>query len=191
MKKTVSKSFFCKPTIELAKDLLGMHLCTENKQGITIGKIVETEAYLFKNDPACHAHKGRTKRNEVMFGPAGNAYVYLCYGMYNLFNVVSNKKGFGEAVLIRALEPITGIELMQKRRKTNNIKQLCNGPGKLVLALGIDQTHNGNCLRTSSIRILKNQNSKFQIESSSRIGISQAKDLNLRFTIKDNKFLSK
>lgn len=191
MKKFVSKSFFDKPTKTLAKDLLGTYLYTEHKHGITIGKIVETEAYLFKNDPACHAHKGKTKRNEMMFEEAGKAYIYLCYGMYHLFNVVSGKKGIGEAVLIRALEPIEGIELMKKRRNIKNIKQLCSGPGKLVLAMGIHAKHNGICLRTGPIKIAAKKNSKFEIQVSPRIGISQAQDLLLRFTIKGNKFLSK
>ena len=129
----LGKKFFNQPTIDLAKSLLGKYLVFGNLKGI----IVETEAYLGYNDPGCHASRGQTLRNAPMFGPAGNIYVYLIYGMYYCFNIVSGKIGEGEAVLIRALEPIEGIPLMQKRRKTTKLENLCSGPGKLTQAFGI------------------------------------------------------
>jgi len=183
--------FFNKPTIELAKALLGKYLVF----GKLKGKIVETEAYLFHGDPGCHASKGPTARNAPMFMEAGFTYVYLIYGMYHCLNIVSGKKGEGEAVLIRALEPIEGIELMKKRRKTDKIENLCNGPGKLTQAFGITRKHNMLSLQGSKIQIhgsiLPDSHKKLEIVSSTRIGLSAGADLELRFYIKGNKFVSK
>lgn len=187
----MSNDLFQKDTITVAKELLGMYLVHETKEGKTIGKIVETEAYLQK-DPGSHSHKGMTKRNAQMFGKAGTAYVYLIYGMYHCFNVVTNKQGVGEAVLIRALEPVEGISLMQKRRKTTDEKSLCNGPGKLVLAMGITKNHNGADLLKGSLRLLSQEKREhFKIATSTRIGISVGTELPYRFFIQDNPFVSK
>lgn len=191
----VSASFFSASTKRLAKDLLGTYLAHDSPEGLTVGKIVETEAYLFHGDLACHAAKGQTKRNAAMFGPAGVAYVYLIYGIHLCFNVVSGKVGEGEAVLIRALEPIEGIELMKKRRKTDNERLLCNGPGKLVQAMGISRDHNAACLRSGSLRILPPESfgasRKPAIVTTTRIGISVARELALRFYVKGSKFVSR
>jgi len=183
---TLGKSFFNKSTVELAKALLGKILVLGNLQGI----IVETEAYLGIDDPGCHACKGKTVRNAPMFGPAGRTYVYLIYGMYHCLNIVSGKEGVGEAVLIRALEPVKGIELMQKRRKTKKIENLCNGPGKLTQALGITKKHNNISLFDGKLQIY-NSRIKPEISSSGRIGLSAGKELELRFFIKGNRFVSK
>lgn len=195
----VTRSFFNRPTTELAHQLLGTFLVHDTPHGRIAGRIVETEAYLFRDDPACHAHRGMTKRNEVMFGSAGHAYVYFVYGMYYCFNVVSGVEGEGEAVLIRALEPVAGIDLMEKNRDNKNREQLCNGPGKLVLALGLNGGHNGCCLRKSSLRIFDRQSFRreyregreFVTVKATRIGISQGKELPLRFYVKDSPFISK
>ena len=173
-------------TVELAKALLGKHLIFGSLQGM----IVETEAYLYKNDPGCHASNGMTKRNSPMFGPAGYTYVYLIYGMYHCLNIVSGKKGEGEAVLIRALEPVRGIKLMQKRRNTKKIENLCSGPGKLTQAFGITMKHNNISLLKGNLRICDN-NEKHEICTSTRIGLSAGKELELRFFIKDSRFVSK
>jgi DNA-3-methyladenine glycosylase len=180
------KKFFSQPTVDLAKALLGKYLVFGNLKGI----IVETEAYLYRNDPGCHASRGMTARNAPMFGPAGRTYVYLIYGMYHCLNIVGGKTGEGEAVLIRALEPVQGIELMQKRRKTKKIENLCNGPGKLTQAFGITKKHNNISLLDGNLRIYDSR-IKPEIASSSRIGLSAGKELELRFFIKRNRFVSK
>ena len=181
----LGQNFFNKPTVELAKALLGKYLVF----GKLSGKIVETEAYLFHNDPGCHACRGITARNAPMFGEAGRTYVYLIYGMYHCLNIVSGKKGEGEAVLIRALEPVEGIELMKKRRKTDKIENLCSGPGKLTQAFGIIKAHNNLSLFNGRLQIF-NSPDKPEIISSTRIGLSAGADLELRFYIKGNKFVS-
>ena len=180
------KKFFNQPTVELAKSLLGKYLCLGDLKGM----IVETEAYLYRNDPGCHASRGLTKRNAPMFGPAGRAYVYFIYGMYHCLNIVSGKEGEGEAVLIRALEPVQGIPLMQKRRKTKKIENLCNGPGKLTQAFGITRKHNNLSLLEENFCILSSRK-KPEICTSRRIGLSAGKELELRFFIKGNRFVSK
>ena len=200
----LDKNFYQQPTIKLAKNLLGKYLVHEENNGtILAARIVETEAYLYKNDPACHAYKGKTKRNEAMFGPAGHAYVYLIYGMYYCLNVVSSKEDIGEAVLIRALEPVLGLDIMKRRRGTEKIISLCNGPGKLTQAFGLTKKHDKQDLTAGKLFLCSEQelchkfsmvtlkNRKIQIRSSGRIGISQGKELQLRFYIKDCPFVSK
>jgi DNA-3-methyladenine glycosylase len=125
-----------------------------------------------------------------MFGTAGRTYVYLIYGMYHCLNVVSGKEGEGEAVLIRALEPVEGIALMQRRRKTKKIENLCSGPGKLTQAFGITRKHNNLSLLEGTLRIY-DSSIKPEIVCSTRIGLSAGKELKLRFFIKENKFVSK
>ena len=186
-KKTpLGQKFFNQPTVSLARALLGKYLV----YGELCGKIVETEAYLFKGDPACHASRGLTPRNAPMFGPAGFTYVYFIYGMYHCLNITSGKTGEGEAVLIRALEPLHGVELMQKRRKTTVIENLCNGPGKLTQAFGITKKHNNQSLLTGELLICNNRE-KPEIVCGKRIGLSMGQDLELRFYIKANRFVSK
>ena len=182
----VGQKFFNKPTISLAKALLGKYLVIGDLQG----KIVETEAYLYHDDPGCHASRGLTKRNAPMFGPAGRTYVYFIYGNYFCLNVVSGKTGEGEAVLIRALEPIRGIEIMKERRGTDKIENLCSGPGKLTQAFGITKEHNDVSLFSGELQI-HNSREKPEIQSSRRIGLSLGQELQLRFFIAGNRFVSK
>lgn len=163
----------------------------KSPEGITSGRIVETEAYL-RDDPACHAARGETSRNRAMFGPAGNAYIYFIYGMYYCFNVVTAQKGCGEAVLIRALEPLEGIDLMKKRRKISDIHKLCNGPAKLVIAMGIHPSQNGVCLIGGELTIRQTLHKKAEpIRSTTRIGIRKGANLPLRFYLEGNTFISK
>ena len=184
----LGKQFFAQPTVELAKALLGKYLV----YGELKGKIVETEAYLYKDDPACHASRGMTPRNKPMFGPAGTLYVYFIYGMHYCMNVVSGKVGEGEAVLIRAVEPISGLDRMRERRGKDHraaIESLCNGPGKLTQAFGITKEHNNLSLLDGELRI-HDSREKPDIESSKRIGLTVGKELELRFFIKGNRFVS-
>lgn len=181
----LGQRFFNKPTVELAKSLLGKYLVYGNLRG----KIVETEAYLYHGDPGCHASRGMTERNTPMFGPAGRAYVYFIYGMYHCLNIVSGKQGEGEAVLIRALEPVEGIPLMQKRRKTLKIENLCNGPGKLCQAFGISKKLNNTSVVDGALQVHSSRE-KPDIGISRRIGLSAGQELELRFFIKGHPCLS-
>ncbi|MFN3852406.1 MAG: DNA-3-methyladenine glycosylase [Spirosomataceae bacterium] len=178
-----------KDTLTLAQQLLGCTLVHQHPEGTTSGIIVETEAYL-ENDPASHSYRGKTARNQAMFGRAGTAYVYLIYGMYDCFNIVSNQEGIGEAVLIRALEPIEGIELMQKRRNTEKVLNLCSGPGKLVKAMGLGREDDGIEL-IGKIHCLEKTNPDIAIRSSSRIGITKGLEHHYRFYIEGNRFVSR
>ncbi len=171
----LNKKFFNKPTIEVAKALLGCYLI----HGKCVGKIVETEAYL-ENDPASHSFKGKTSRNKAMFGEAGRAYIYFTYGMHYCFNVVTNKKGIGEAVLIRAVEPLKGIGIMKKRRGVKDVKKLCNGPAKLVQAFNIKKEQNSAFILRGKLRIEKGVLPK-KIVQTKRIGISKGAKLPHRF----------
>ncbi|MBX7149009.1 DNA-3-methyladenine glycosylase [bacterium] len=179
-------------TLKVARDLLGKLLVHDSAEGKTVGRIVETEAYL-SNDPACHASRGLTPRNAPMFEEAGIAYVYFIYGMYHCFNVVTGKKGRGEAVLIRALEPVEGIPLMFKRRpKAKLDRDLCSGPGKLVMAMGIEKEHNKHRLHEGPLYLLnEGKIKKKDVVTTTRIGIVEGANLPYRFYIKDNKYISK
>lgn len=179
------RDFFNQDTREAAKELLGKYLVNGN----VVGKIVETEAYL-QDDPGSHSFKGKTKRNEKMFGKPGTAYVYTIYGIHNCFNIVTKQEGVGEAVLIRALEPISGIDLMKRRRKTKDVKSLCSGPGKLVSAMGISKKHNGIDLIKGKLRVI-GKKSSHEIVETKRIGLTNGKDLDYRFYIKGNDFVSR
>jgi DNA-3-methyladenine glycosylase len=159
------------------------------------GRIVEVEAYLGKNDPASHAYRGKTKRNEVMFNEGGHLYVYFTYGMHYCCNVVTEARGIGHAVLIRALEPISGIDQMKKNRDITKLdpdKLATNGPAKLCQALKIGKKDNGTDLLGDEIFLCDdNVHIKFTIASSPRIGISSAADKKWRYFIKGNQFLSR
>ncbi|HSQ12921.1 MAG TPA: DNA-3-methyladenine glycosylase, partial [Candidatus Deferrimicrobium sp.] len=137
------RSFYEQSTIDVAKQLLGKYLVHRRDEGILTGRIVETEAYLGPHDLACHASKGRTKRTDVMFGAAGHAYVYFIYGFYNMLNLVTEAKDYPAAVLIRAAEPVRGIEQMKQNRKSERLGNLASGPGRLCQAFAIDRSLNG------------------------------------------------
>ncbi len=206
MRAKLTADFFQKhDTLTLSQLLLGCELVHESSAGRTAGVIVETEAYLW-GDPACHAYRRQTRRNAAMFGPPGHLYVYLIYGMYYCVNVVGGPAGEGEAVLIRALEPTEGLDLMQERRDLNPKtlqpllktrkkplaeKDLCNGPGKLVQAMGIRPEHNMLSLWESAIYITPPVFSDFEMVTTTRIGITLGADLPYRFYLKGNNYVSK
>jgi DNA-3-methyladenine glycosylase len=186
-----------KNVVKIARDLLGKGLFTSINGIITGGLIVETEAYSWK-ERGCHAFGAKkTPRNAIMFEKGGYSYVYLCYGMHYLFNIVTNIEGVAEAVLIRAIEPLSGVEEMHLRR--GSLKQnlhLTSGPGKLTRALGIDRSFNGKFLLNNDVWVedVGVKISRSQIQSSERIGIDYAGDdarLPWRFTIKGNQWTSK
>ncbi len=175
-----------------AKRLLGAYLIRQIDKHRLIGKIVETEVY-HQDDPASHSCHGRTKRCEIMFGTPGFSYIYLVYGMYYCLNIVTGKEGEGAAVLIRALEPIKGIDTMKIYRKMDDIKNLTNGPGKVCQALNITNKENKKYLldNKSSFYIkFNNQIQDNKIIYTTRIGISKAKDMLMRFYVKDSKYVS-
>ncbi len=184
LKAHLPRSFYERDTIEVARALLGKVLV----HGATAGRIVEVEAYLGAGDQAAHSARGRTPRTRVLFGPPGHAYVYLIYGMYECLNIVAEPEGKAGCVLLRALEPLAGIERMKKRRGN---RELCNGPGKLTQALGITRRHYGADLTGGPLRVEEWPGDPFEIAVSPRVGISACKDLPLRFFIKDNPFVSR
>lgn len=175
-------------TVTVAQALLGCLLVSDigGKDERTAGIIVETEAYRGENDPGSHAYKGKTKRNQTMYRKAGRAYIYLIYGKHFLFNVVTENPGTPGAVLVRALEPVLGIETMKQRRATPNIFNLTTGPGKLTQALGITIVHNGVDITGDLIWV--EPYTTCEIQSSSRIGVTD--NQMLRFFINQNKFVS-
>ena len=171
--------------------LLGTYLRHEAQEGATAGRIVETEAYLGLTDPASHAFGGRTARNDAMFGEPGKAYIYFIYGMYYCLNVTTMPPGAGEAVLIRALEPVCGIALMQERRAVKRPEALCNGPAKLVIAMGITPLLSGHDFREPPLTIVEGSSAEpARIITTRRIGISKAADLPLRFHLAGSRFVS-
>jgi DNA-3-methyladenine glycosylase len=192
-------SFYQRPdVVAIAKELLGKVLVTNFDGQYTSGLIVETEAYKGAADKASHAFGNRrTNRTEVMYGHGGVAYVYLCYGIHHLFNVVTNVEHVPHAILIRAIEPLEGIELMlERRRKEKLLPNLTAGPGAMSEALGIKTKHTGLNLQGPEISIQDNgiKIPRSQIVSATRVGVAYAQEdalLPYRFYIKDNKYVSK
>lgn len=198
MNNKVSNSYYMDPDVAgIARDLLGKLLWSNIGNQLTAGIIVETEAYCGATDRACHAYPDkRTKRTEVMYSIGGIAYVYLVYGMHHLFNIVTNTEGNADAVLIRAIEPIEGLEIMKLRRGIdNNNKLLTGGPARLTQALGITVANNKTNLQGDEIWLSEGTNiSDEMVVASSRIGVDYAGEdaqLPWRFNIKGNKFVSK
>jgi DNA-3-methyladenine glycosylase len=189
----LGRSFYARSTEKVARDLLGTVLECESVDGIASGMIVETEAYVGEHDAACHAAVGRTARTAPLYGPPGTAYVYFIYGMYWCVNAVTRAEGLPSAVLIRALEPLDGIALMRSRRpRAHRDVDLCNGPGKLCLALGIGPEHNSHDLLTPPLRI--RSGIKFPDRSvavTPRIGITKAADWPLRWIVRGNPYVSR
>jgi DNA-3-methyladenine glycosylase len=188
------RAFYEQATIDVAKQLLGKYLVRQHPEGDTIGRIVETEAYVGPQDLACHASKGRTTRTEVMFGPPGHAYVYFIYGFYNMLNLVTEAKGYPAAVLIRAAEPVEGIELMKSRRNNGLPRNLASGPGKLCQAFAIDRSLNGADLCDGVLYVEDRSEPLPKFQATPRIGVDYAgkwKDKPYRFFVRGSEFVSK
>lgn len=174
------RSFYERATLKVARDLIGKILVHDTREGTASGVIVEAEAYIGESDPACHAAPGRTRRNEPLYGPPGIAYVYLNYGIHYLVNAVTEPDGWPAAVLLRALEPREGIDLMRQRRVRGTAKKpedlplddLCRGPGNLTKALGIDLRQNRLDLTSSALRIVDGDGMKRRVTWTRRIGIA-------------------
>jgi DNA-3-methyladenine glycosylase len=189
-KSVIKREFLEQDTVTIARMLLGMCLVSLCSGIRTSGIIVETEAYL-SGDPASHAFLGPNSRNEAMFEGSGIAYIYLIYGLHLCLNVVTGPKGVGEAVLIRALHPVEGIEEMQQRRGIKDEYKLCNGPAKLVQALGITKDLNFHDLTRPPLFIEEDQSrAGYEILTSGRIGIVKAKEDQLRFFL-DSPYVSR
>jgi DNA-3-methyladenine glycosylase len=186
-------SFYRRDTTIVARDLLGMVLERKTPDGITSGRIVEVEAYLGPNDPASHAAPGLTARNVHLFGPPGIAYDYFIYGRYWCVNAVSGRKGAGTAVLIRALEPLDGVDIMRERRGDHiAVQMLTNGPARLCLALSIDKRLSGTSLQRGGLVI--REGAAFPdkaISVSPRIGITRAASWPLRYYVTGNRYVSR
>jgi DNA-3-methyladenine glycosylase len=191
--KALPPEFYARPVLEVARDLIG---CTVVHRSVS-GVIVECEAY-HEIEPACHAFVGLTPRTSTLFGPPGRAYVYRSYGVHALLNAVCEREGVGAAVLIRALEPLRGIEQMRERRGAiargpRGDRELCSGPGKLTQALGIELADNGRSLRSGPLRILERSEAWLHpaIVSGPRVGINRAIELPWRFCASANGHVSR
>ncbi len=167
----------------VARRLIGARLVHHSPEGLTVGRILETEAYLSSGDPACHAQRGPTARNASMFLAGGHAYVYLIYGVHQCFNVVTGPAGAGEAVLVRALEPLEGLELMRARRGVTRDRDLCSGPGKLACAMGLGPEQDGASLLEGALLVCPPERHwrRPTIDVGPRVGIAKAVALPLRF----------
>jgi len=196
--RKLKKNFYQRELLEVAKKLLGKVFVKIDSNKILAGKIVEVEAYHGDFDKAAHSYGGITKRTEIMFEEGGYLYVYFTYGAHHCCNVVTGMKGEGTAVLIRAIEPVSGIDLMIKNRfgrklkKEKEIFNLTSGPGKVCQAFRIDRSHSGIDLTGEKIFILENTRiPNMEIGTSKRIGITRSIELPWRFFIKDNPYLSR
>jgi len=189
----LTRTFYSRPTLEVAADLIGAVLVDERTENVRTLRIVEVEAYIGEDDPACHAARGKTKRNEVMYGPPGHAYIYFIYGMYHCLNIVTEQEGFPAAVLIRAAEPLSGALEINPRTGEPYVP---NGPGKLTLAINLDLGQNGLDLVDGGMYVASRivagagRAGRARVETSPRIGVSAGRERKWRFFDPDSKFLS-
>ncbi|MBX6426612.1 MAG: DNA-3-methyladenine glycosylase [Variibacter sp.] len=183
----LTREFFARSVHEVAPDLIGATLLVDGVGGT----IVEVEAY-HHTDPAAHSYRGLTARNAVMFGPPGHAYVYRSYGIHWCLNFVCEEEGSASAVLVRALEPTTGLDIMRARRGVKDPRALCSGPGKVCQALGVTLVHNGLPLDRAPFRLTgRRDGAPIEIAVGPRIGITKAADLPWRYGLKESPFLSR
>jgi DNA-3-methyladenine glycosylase len=186
----IDRAVLPRDTVELARFLLGKIVVREFGKRVRSGRIVETEAYL-QADPACHAFRGMTPRNRSLFLEAGHAYVYLCYGTSFMLNVSSEAGGTGAGVLLRALEPLAGIEHMQRARKIESVRDLARGPGRLAAALGVDLRHDGlDLCRRGDLWIGDDGGAPAEIGESVRIGLTKGAEARLRYFEAGNGYVS-
>jgi len=177
----LGRNFYLRPTLDIAHDLIGKYLVYKKNLNLLSARLVEVEAYIGEEDPACHAAVGKTKRNAIMYGPGGFSYVYFIYGMYYCLNVVTEDENSPAAVLIRAAEPLDGIEIMRKRFAHNPHNLLTNGPAKLCKAFGLTREHNGLDLVGETLYLEDRGYKPSKIMQSNRIGIKKGVDKKWRF----------
>ena len=190
MKSVLSADFYARDVTTVARELIGAEMCRRSRDGLTVGRIVETEAYLSKGDSAAHSFSGINRKNASMFGPPGHAYVYTIHAR-QCVNVVTEKQGVGSAVLIRAVEPIAGLTLMEQRRRTVKPRDLCRGPARLCEAFDIGRAFDGWSLVSGRrLWLIEADGDNTSVLSSVRIGVTSAEDLRLRFFEADNPFVS-
>ena len=191
---SLPRSFYDRSTLDVARELVGMVLVHRSAEGVASGVIVETEAYIGEDDPACHASRGKTPRNAPLYEAPGLAYVYLNYGVHNLFNVVTEAEGRPAAVLIRALEPLDGVDLMVARRRDGRreiaVSHLCRGPANLTRALGIRLDHNRASLVGGPVTIVDQGRAVGPICRGPRVGIRLGTDRPWRFWVKGHPSVS-
>jgi DNA-3-methyladenine glycosylase len=191
--RALPRDFYDREPAVVGRELVGKLLLRETSAGLCGGRIVETEAYLSRRDPACHASRGLTRRNASMFGPPGHAYVYMIHSRWCL-NAVTEPVGTPSAILIRAIEPLLGVELMHQRRGTDIVRDLTRGPARLCEALAIDRTYDGWDLTLGRELWIatdpEGNGESLNVVRSGRIGISSAQHRLLRFFLKDNRFVS-
>ena len=183
--------FYDRNVIDVARELIGALLCRRSRSGLTVGRIVETEAYLAEGDSASHSSKGINRKNASMFGPPGRAYVYTIHAR-QCVNVVTEAKAIASAVLIRAVEPLTGLDLMRRRRHTDKLRDLCRGPARLCEAFAIERDLDGwDLSKGRRLWIADDRTSQCLATSASpRIGVTSAKDPMFRFFVVGNVFVS-
>jgi DNA-3-methyladenine glycosylase len=187
----LDREFFARSTLSVASDLLGCVIVRTTAGMVLSGKIVEVEAYRGSDDPASHSFRGKTKRNSLMFGEAGHAYLYFSYGFHWCLNLTTEVIGEPGAVLIRALEPVEGVEQMKVNRGIPQVEQLTNGPGKLTKALAIDGGLNGEDVVTSRELYVVGRDAPVKVGTSMRVGITRGRDYPWRFFVEGNRFVSK
>ncbi|MBE0476936.1 MAG: DNA-3-methyladenine glycosylase [Coriobacteriia bacterium] len=190
--RVLPESFFARPTEEVAPELLGKVLVSRSGGVVTGGRIVEVEAYLGVHDPGSHAAtKGVTNRNAVMYGPPGRAYVYFTYGNHHMVNLVCEAEGVAGAVLVRALEPLAGVDEMRRRRGGRRDTEVASGPGRLAQALGVDLSDNGAPLGEGRLAVLDAPLPSEAVRMSGRVGLSAGHELDLRFYLEGSRHVSR
>ncbi len=190
MSTPLPTEYYARPALEVARGLLGCLLVREAAEGCTAGRIVETEAYTAAEDPASHAHRGLTRRNAPMWGPPGRGYVYFTYGMHYCLNAVAEPEGSAGAVLIRALEPVEGVDLMRARRGVEDVRLLCSGPARLCRAMEIDVRLNGEPLQGPVLSILPGE-PVGEVVTTTRIGVTRGAELPWRFYPAGSRWVSR
>ncbi|MEW5795983.1 MAG: DNA-3-methyladenine glycosylase [Candidatus Zixiibacteriota bacterium] len=190
MNRKLPRSFYNRPTLQVARELLGKIISYRSRRGMLSGRIVEVEAYIGEDDPACHAAPGPTKRNQIMYGKAGFSYIYFIYGMYYCFNVVTERAGFPAAVLVRAAEPLNGIHIMREHSPRSRPSAILSGPGKFCRSFGLTTRQSGVDLTGPELFLCDDGSDAGEIIVTRRIGINKGDTLPYRFFVAGSEAVS-